>query len=314
MDTNTDKGRFIDPETLDFIQNGAPEGERDNRAFKAACQLRDNGFSEHETLEMLIQGCEACGLGRGVAQDKVRQAFKRDKRDGCGTSRKHRGFANAHGARTPPKFKLKPMQWSEGRPLPDHIDFGYSRLLWAAFEPDEYVSVFESPSVDEKGKACMKGADGVTMLRDDWIEKLTTEGIPGECGTFIRVNPMKNGGTKVTDVDSFRHCLVEFDLGSEGNTIPFEVQYATLVDSDLPITALIHSANKSIHAWVRVDAKSPEQFKDRVETVFQKFALCDGQDESTKDAIRYSRLPDAKRPEGTQRLLAVNIGATSFEE
>ena len=56
-------------------------------------------------------------------------------------------------------------------------------------------------------------------------------------------------GSKDEHVTKYRHVLVEFDH------IPsLEEQWNLINEAKLPCTAVISSGNKSLHAWVRVDA------------------------------------------------------------
>jgi hypothetical protein len=113
-----------------------------------------------------------------------------------------------------------------------------------------------------------------------------------EAGVWIRINPIKSGDDSGTDasVDSFRHLLVEFD----GK--PKQEQWAIFLDSKLPISAVIDSGGKSLHAWVRVDANSLEEFRKRQKQVYDYLAdYID--DSSNKNPSRFSRLPGVERGE-----------------
>lgn len=86
-----------------------------------------------------------------------------------------------------------------------------------------------------------------------------------------RVNPVNPGGTRNEDVTSFRHVLVEFDRDDKGQTIPKEDQYGAIIASGLPVSAVIDSANKSLHAWVRIDAPDAAEYRRRVDIVWDWF-------------------------------------------
>ena len=119
-------------------------------------------------------------------------------------------------------------------------------------------------------------------------------------GTFIAINPL-DGGIKDIDVTSYRHCLVEFD------DEPIPQQWALIEESKLPVTAVIYSAGKSLHAWVRVDAATREEYDERVNLVYDYFSNYN-LDTKNKNPSRLSRLPGASRKGVTQDLLAVRIG------
>jgi hypothetical protein len=117
--------------------------------------------------------------------------------------------------------------------------------------------------------------------------------------------------------------LVEFDLDSAGNRIPKELQYGALVESGLPITAILDSGDKSIHGWVRIDAPDRNEYDRRREIVWDYFKAWN-LDTKNKNPGRYSRCPSVERnlydKDGTQigigrqTLLAIKIGAGSWDQ
>jgi RecA-family ATPase len=125
------------------------------------------------------------------------------------------------------------------------------------------------------------------------------------------------------DVTAFRHILVEFDKDELGNSIAKELQYATLIDSKMPLAAVIDSGNKSIHGWVKVDAADLTEYRERVGIIYQWFADLN-LDPHNRNSSRYSRMPGVSRnlrnEDGNVRrvsqqdLLAVNIGAPNWSD
>lgn len=63
--------------TMQFLALGAPEGERNQRAYIAACELQGNGYAEHEAAEMVLIGARRCGLPDDEARAAVASAFKK---------------------------------------------------------------------------------------------------------------------------------------------------------------------------------------------------------------------------------------------
>jgi Protein of unknown function (DUF3987) len=158
---------------------------------------------------------------------------------------------------------------------------------------------------------------------------------PGEChtidqlypmnrdGLFLRINPMKGQNKRDVDVAVFRHLLVEFDLDQNSNPIPKELQYSWLIDSGLPITAILDSGNRSIQGAVAIDAPDLAEYKRRQAIVWDYFKdRC--LDPGNKNPSRYFRCPEVTRNlydknhilAGTarQELLAIKVGAASWEE
>jgi RecA-family ATPase len=124
-------------------------------------------------------------------------------------------------------------------------------------------------------------------------------------GNFIAVNPI-DGGIADSSVTDYRHCLVEFD------DEPLDKQWALIEQSLLPVSVVIYSGGKSLHAWVKVNAETREQYDRRVELVYECFSNYE-LDTKNKNPSRLSRLPGAERGDRTQDLLAVNIGLPSWD-
>ena len=192
-------------------------------------------------------------------------------------------------------------------------------MLDACFRPGEFVAIAPATE-DDDGNIVPKR--GVTFTVDDWRKRIETKGGIERCfstklGLFVRINPMREGGAANADVTSYRHALVEFDRNNEGEKIPKEVQFGAIISSGLPVTVVIDSGNKSIHAWVRVDAPDATEYRRRVDIIWdwlEGLSL----DKQNKNPSRLSRCPDGWRTvDGEprqQRLLALNLGASSWTD
>ena len=127
---------------------------------------------------------------------------------------------------------------------------------------------------------------------------------------------MVKDGAKNEDVIAFRHVLVEFDRDEAGKPIPKEEQYHAVVASGMPVSALIDSGNKSLHAWIRVDAPDEKEYKRRVAIIWEWFSGIN-LDKQNRNPSRLSRCPDGWRTvDGDvrrQSLLATNFGAASWD-
>lgn len=87
-------------------------------------------------------------------------------------------------------------------------------------------------------------------------------------------------------VANFRFAVAEFD------SIPKEDQLKFWASVDLPISALIDSGNKSIHAWIRVDCLDREAWQREVKSrLYDDFLVPLGIDPSCCNPSRLSRLP-----------------------
>lgn len=197
--------------------------------------------------------------------------------------------------------------------LPQPMEDATRRFLMAAFSLGEAASV--SVGVMNGERRCIPKGGGTTYSREEWIAKLDhVNGDPNKifesrdlCGAFIRINPMTMGGSKDSDVTAFRHALIEFDHCS------IQEQWNIIVQSNIPCTAVLHSGNKSLHAWVKVDAKDRTDYVNRVKVLYDHFKDY-GIDEKNKNPSRFSRLPGMLRGKNKQDLLALQIGAESFDK
>ena len=128
-----------------------------------------------------------------------------------------------------------------------------------------------------------------------------------EVGAWIRFNPLDGNGVKNDNVTNFRYALVESD------TLPIAEQDVIFRKLELPIAALVHSGGKSLHAIVRVDAENYEEYRKRVEFLYD-FLEKNGVsiDKQNRNPSRLSRMPGVTRNGNRQYLIATNIGRKSW--
>ncbi|MCG3773343.1 MAG: hypothetical protein JW395_0149 [Nitrospira sp.] len=178
--------------------------------------------------------------------------------------------------------------------------------MQAAFAATEVVCICDAV---EEGRPVSAGS---FIPIEEWIARFDDPASrilsPEREGIFVRINPFKPNlySGSDNDISAYRHVLVEFD------DKPKPEQEKLFRDSGLPITVLIDSGGKSIHAWVRVDAPSRKEWDARRDLIY---SLIPGVDAKNKNPSRYSRLPGAWRsPTSQQKLLATNIGSASWED
>ena len=302
--------------TLDYLERGATEGRRNAELFDAACQFRDAGIAPGEAEERLMARALADGLTENEARTTMRSALAQ----GARAAIHHGSVANPPQQPAPPlKPELRPKFVPEPMDLPPPVEGGFVRMLETCFRADEFVAIAPA-SEDDDGNIVPKR--GVTLTASDWRKRVESKGGIERCfstklGLFVRLNPMIKDGAKNDEVTAFRHVLVEFDRDVKGELIPKEVQFGAIVSSGFPVSVVIDSGNKSLHAWVRVDAPDANEYSRRVGVIWdwlEGLSL----DKQNKNPSRLSRCPDGWRTvDGEprqQRLLAVNIGAKSWEE
>jgi hypothetical protein len=145
---------------------------------------------------------------------------------------------------------------------------------------------------------------------DRCSELLEAEGLPGE---LIGVNPMSGIEAETKDgkpslfcdaaVKAYRFAVVEFD------DHPLEAQMRFWAAVPLPITALIFSGGKSIHALIKLDGVHTPADWDRVVKgeLFRKRLSQLGVDTATANPSRTTRTPGIMRDKSSmQRLLYLN--------
>ncbi len=130
-----------------------------------------------------------------------------------------------------------------------------------------------------------------------------------EVGAWIRFNPLDGKGIKNSNVTDFRYALVESD------TLDIESQHAIIKELELPVATLVHSGKKSLHAIVKIEANSYEEYRKRVDYLYR---ICkkNGLDVDTqnRNPSRLSRMPGVIRNGKKQYLLDTNIGKASWDE
>jgi hypothetical protein len=198
----------------------------------------------------------------------------------------------AAGTQLPQKRALEPLE------LPDAHDDGQARHLAAVFQPGELMSVvFAHP---ETGRIVGRGE----TMPAEWFAA------DAGMGTFVRVNPMRQNGAGDADVSAWRHCLIECDKAA------VELQYAAIVASNLPVSVAVHSGGRSVHAWVRVDASTAEEFRERAKMAADAMDEFEGiqVDRQSLNPSRLARLAGKRRGDQMQELLAYGLGATCWDD
>lgn len=130
-----------------------------------------------------------------------------------------------------------------------------------------------------------------------------------DAGAWIRFNPLDGHGCKNENVTEFRYALVESD------TMSIDDQNTIIRELELPVACLVHSGGKSLHAIVRVEAKDYDEYRRRVDYLYnvcRKNGLII--DVQNKNPSRLSRMPGVTRKGEKQFLVDTNIGKKSWNE
>lgn len=226
-------------------------------------------------------------------------------------------------ATTPEQYQVVDKNWIEESDV--HIPKSYPleqrkqdivTYLTTLFEPEEYVGYVvntfalpdgkQSPTMGNYSRTVQQildGINGTTQLENVFGT------FNKEMGAWIRFNPIDGKGVKNDNVTAFRHMLLESDNMSLGK------QKAILEQLELPIAAMVFSGGKSIHAIVKVDAYSYEEYRKRVDFIYS-IAQKNGfkPDKKNRNPSRLSRMPGVMRGGNPQFLMATNIGKENYKE
>ena len=214
--------------------------------------------------------------------------------------------------------------WIEGQEIrePEEWDpaaqlIKYLETLFEAGENVGYVTPsWEKP--DERGTRWLPQKGNWDRTAGQLIEQLNHCGgdigaVLGDynpaAGAWIRFNPLDGNGCKNENVTEYRYALVESD------STDLEKQNAIIREMELPVACLVFSGKKSLHAIVRVDAGSYEEYRKRVNYLYE---ICKKNgleiDQQNRNPSRLSRMPGVMRNGHKQFLMDTNIGKASWEE
>ena len=201
-----------------------------------------------------------------------------------------------------------PEQWNPTEQIITYLE--------TLFEPDENVGyVKESWEHDGKflpSKGCYDRTAG-QLIKELYQCKGDIGSVLGdynsEVGAWIRFNPLDGKGVKNENVTEFRYALVESD------TMDISAQKAIITELELPVAALVYSGKKSLHAIVKIDASTYEEYKKRVDYLYN---VCNKNglklDIQNRNPSRLSRMPGVMRNDKKQYLLDTNIGKENWNE
>jgi hypothetical protein len=188
------------------------------------------------------------------------------------------------------------------KPKDDPINF-----LQTMFEPADLIFIGEREQAGIIGHTIRSQSDWLTYFQSG-----------GKTAPFIIINPLtgypaakksSDGQTFRGDgnIASFKYCLVEFDNLSRENQIQFWTSEAV---KELPVVALVDTAGKSIHAWIKTEnIKSFDDWqKEMKQELYDKSLIPLGVDSACSNPARLSRLPGHIRDKKYQKILWLNKG------
>lgn len=223
-------------------------------------------------------------------------------------------------------YKFIDKNWIEGREIHEPVNWNpvreitrYLETLFQSTENVGYVTTTYEITDDKTGDIIYKPTAGAfDRTAGQLIEALNNcnsdiGSVLGdykeEAGAWTRFNPLDGKGVKNDNVSDFRYALVESD------NMDIEKQNAIMRELELPIAMLVHSGKRSIHAIVRVDAANYEEYRKRVDYLYN---VCKKNglniDNQNRNPSRLSRLPGIMRNGKKQFIIDTNIGKTDWDE
>lgn len=191
--------------------------------------------------------------------------------------------------------------------------------LQTLFKPDDHIGYCVDAAFDETQKKWKPSSKGVfTRTASELLESIKKYpndigAVIGDynkkAGAWIRFNPLDGKGVANSNVSDYRYALVESD------SIEPEKQKALMEELKLPIAVMVYSGGKSIHAIVKINAITEQDYREKVDYLY---SVCEKNglaiDKQNKNASRLSRLPGVDRGQNKQFLIAKDIGCSSFDE
>ena len=210
--------------------------------------------------------------------------------------------------------------WIEGKEIREPAEWHPAqeliKYLETLFEASENVGyVTESWEKDGRfmpTKGCWDRTAGeliqaLNACGDD-IGKVLGDYKP-EAGAWIRFNPLDGHGCKNDNVTDCRYALVESD------NMELDQQNAIIRELELPVACMVYSGGKSVHAIVRIDAINYQEYRKRVDYLYEVLKKNGLQvDTQNKNPSRLSRMPGVIRNGHKQFLIDTNIGKSSWAE
>lgn len=314
--------------TLNELANPAPPGARHSQMVKVARALASSGAGPGDIFSLLrprygpdVPDSEihhisswASGLGgRGTPRGGLGQG---GRVGGCRTYPKN---GPKKALNMPPKARveafLKGFRCSEAdlweaspfRLLEDWRKDG-STLISTLYQGSELVNVVSTFSI--QGDKARPAGLGTTLPASEWASRLQM-GFESSspAGAWIRMNPLDGEGIADLNVVACRFALLECDA------LPVELQLSLVAVLPLPISAILTSGGRSVHAWVRLELRDLDEYRSATVEMLEILEAY-GFDGANKNPSRLSRFPGVERTLGAlgdprQRLLYLNPNAKS---
>jgi RecA-family ATPase len=318
-----------------FLGGLVAPGNRNNALYEAAIAWLGAGHPADLVEASLLPAAIRCGLSESEAKSVLASARKSNaaadgaKKAAEAKTIRRRKYEHRFEDRTGPRPVLPSANQQATRngttpmhsptpptpaELPSIIPNGAQAFVDALFQPNESI-VFRPQRLDENGFPTWAGR-GEVWDYETITARLAEGHTPAKlfppkgegCGLGVIINPATKPG--LSGVTAFRHGLLEWDEGT------LQEQWSWIVQSGLPVSAVVYSGGKSLHAAVRFDAPDAATFRARAQAAFDHIARLGlpAPDKCLADPSRSIRFPDYPRGDAAQELISLTIGAASWQE
>ena len=196
----------------------------------------------------------------------------------------------------------EPKNWNPTKELITYLETLFDSTEYVGYVTRSYET--DGKHVPTKGNSSRTAGELIQELnkyKDDIGAVLGD--YSADVGAWIRFNPLDGKGIRNDNVTDYRYALVESDA------MEIEKQNAIIRELELPVACLVYSGAKSVHAIVKIEAGSYDEYRKRVNYLYD---VCkkNGLDIDTqnRNPSRLSRMPGVIRKDKKQFLIDTNIG------
>lgn len=314
----------IPEKTEEYLKQGATEGLRNAALMDAACQMRDARWPKHLIEDLLQKRGSADGLKEAEINATIKSVMSKPPREQIGESKpRQMPTGSSYKVNYEPEPEPEPVVYAldEADELPEAMEDGAIKLLDHLYNKNDKIQIVCGKKNEDGGES-PTGGNAILPIAV-FLDKIKQKGGAGELfsasdengkvnqGLYFSINPLFDSklGRKKKNVAKLDYALLEFD------TISIKQQWQLIKKSKIPCASVSYSGNKSLHALVRVNAKTESEYTEKVNFLFNHFSEYDV-DTQNKDPSRLSRLPGALRgdTDKEQTLLSLDIGYKSWED
>lgn len=323
-----------------FLSSKHKPEELKGALFRAAEAAEQVGMTYMEATFQLGEHAKEEGLSEDDSDATIRRAFAADKRS------RERDVSAAEQTKTPPQqpttqtMQAIPAQGMATQPIiagaisleqvlamgldaqalellqnhridPEALNIPWptpdwrldlAKLLSALFKPEETIE-YKMSNTPESTAVLISDF----LAQGDGIKKVMKT-LDGPDGALVSINATR--GPKSED-ESFRYRYAVVD----NPKISLAKQLAYYKALNLPCAALVSTGANSVQAWIKVNAKTREEYDERVEYLFrtleeQGFHV----NSNGPNPTMMVRLPGVLRNGKQQYLIGLDQGAKTFED